>query len=174
MFSAHLGARAPAQTLGHVPGPTRKAALADGRRGSPLNPNRPGPASQADPHMRSQPSPPTTQSQGAARSVPWQHPEESSCCTRSLPLPSHRLPAACGGWRRRRRQRSPIINRSRAQAARGQALSFDKGPCRLPGAPGPPPAPAMGLPPLSWLSCLAVLCHLVVLLAGEWGGLRHE
>lgn len=32
----------------------------------------------------------------------------------------------------------------------------------------------MGLPPLSGLLCLTVLCHLVALLAGEWGGLRHE
>ena len=58
--------------------------------------------------------------------------------------------------------------------ARGPALSFDKRPCCLPGAPGPPPAPAMGLPPLSRPLCLAVLCHLVALLAGEWGGLSHE
>ncbi|XP_017918642.1 PREDICTED: fractalkine [Capra hircus] len=30
----------------------------------------------------------------------------------------------------------------------------------------------MGLPPLSWLSCLAVLCHLVVLLAGQQHGVN--
>ena len=32
----------------------------------------------------------------------------------------------------------------------------------------------MALLPLSWLLRLTALCHLIVLLAGEWGGLRHE
>lgn len=38
----------------------------------------------------------------------------------------------------------------------------------------PPPTLAMALPPLSWLLRLAAICHLTMLLAGEWGGSGHE
>lgn len=66
----------------------------------------------------------------------------------------------------------PHYKPRQSSGSEGTAPSPDEGRHRLRRHPGTPSA--MALPPLSWLLRFTALCHLIVLLAGECGGLRHE
>lgn len=91
--------------------------------------------------------------------VPWQHPEESSGCSLR---PSHRLRGAGGGgWQTAAQLHYKSHGARWRRRVKGQ---------QAPGVPAWTPAPCTMAPsPLSWLFRLTALCHLTMLLEGEWG-----